>query len=322
MTAKTRPKVVVITGSGRSGSTLLSLILSQHPDVQNLAQVRDLQKAFENGETCSCGEVVRDCAFWSRVADDSDALRNAWHRHLAFEAATLSMKSWSVESSEQALQTVGKDLREQVESLYERAAEVSGKQVLIDVSKPPQHSLLLSGVEGLDVRVINLARDPRAVACSWYRKEMKAATSMRQRLRAMKTVLRRARDWRAREQRAGELQAIVGDRHFFKLHYEDFVKSPSSTIARLFEWMGLSDCPEGVFTAEASVEVSWRDQHLFPPINEKLLAEKRKLHTIVEPKVWMDWKFWPVRLAAMLAGYPQSFYYLKAAKRNSIKSQP
>ena len=40
-------KIIAICGSGRSGSTLLSLLLSQDRSVFNLGQLRHLWRAFE-----------------------------------------------------------------------------------------------------------------------------------------------------------------------------------------------------------------------------------------------------------------------------------
>ena len=44
--------VVFIAGSGRTGSTLLSLLLSQSPGTRNVGQARDLAKAVAAGATC------------------------------------------------------------------------------------------------------------------------------------------------------------------------------------------------------------------------------------------------------------------------------
>jgi hypothetical protein len=53
--------------------------------------------------------------------------------------------------------------------LYRALAETSEREVIIDSSKSPAYLYLLAQVPGIDLRVIHLVRDPRAVAYSWSR---------------------------------------------------------------------------------------------------------------------------------------------------------
>ena len=55
--------------------------------------------------------------------------------------------------------------------LYEAIAEVARARVVVDSSKLPTYAMLLDGIEGVDVRVAHLVRDPRAAAFSWQRKK-------------------------------------------------------------------------------------------------------------------------------------------------------
>ena len=61
-------KVLYIMGAGRSGSTLLDMVLGSHPDVRGAGE---LTNAARNGwlknEDCSCGRPVNDCPFWTEV---------------------------------------------------------------------------------------------------------------------------------------------------------------------------------------------------------------------------------------------------------------
>ncbi|MGA8204386.1 MAG: hypothetical protein WB812_07685, partial [Woeseiaceae bacterium] len=70
-------KVVAIVGSGRSGSTLLSLMLSQDSGVFNLGQSRHLFRAFANGEPCSCGVSLRDCPVYGELVPAARAAAGA-----------------------------------------------------------------------------------------------------------------------------------------------------------------------------------------------------------------------------------------------------
>ena len=55
--------------------------------------------------------------------------------------------------------------------LYSAIADTTGCDVIVDSSKWPQYGLLLTERLPLDVYVLHLVRDPRAVAYSWQRRQ-------------------------------------------------------------------------------------------------------------------------------------------------------
>ena len=68
-----RSKIIYIAGCGHSGSTLLDLLLSTHPDVCGLDEARMLvdddrrpqYTANAHDRICSCGKAIDRCAIWS-----------------------------------------------------------------------------------------------------------------------------------------------------------------------------------------------------------------------------------------------------------------
>ncbi len=63
-------KVIYIGGYGRSGSTLLDVVLSGHPEVFGGGELNQLFEVWMSGGFCSCGELISNCVFWRRVLDD------------------------------------------------------------------------------------------------------------------------------------------------------------------------------------------------------------------------------------------------------------
>ena len=61
------PKVIYITSSMYSGSTLLDLCLGSHSKMVSLGEICNLSKAFGNGDICSCGAPLPECPFWEAV---------------------------------------------------------------------------------------------------------------------------------------------------------------------------------------------------------------------------------------------------------------
>jgi hypothetical protein len=59
-------------------------------------------------------------------------------------------------------------------ALYRAAYRHSGASFLVDLSKIPTHLLLLEGLPDVELRILHLIRDGRAVTYSWERKRRRA----------------------------------------------------------------------------------------------------------------------------------------------------
>jgi hypothetical protein len=73
-------KVVYIAGAGHSGSTLLTLLLSNHPSMVGLGEIHQvLRESHKSGmeypktkaARCSCGNSIDTCSLWKAIADEA-----------------------------------------------------------------------------------------------------------------------------------------------------------------------------------------------------------------------------------------------------------
>lgn len=166
-------KIVYIIGTGRSGSTLIDVVLGNSGKVVSTGEIYDAINAQLRNKLCSCGVKLRDCPFWSQVSSHySDALETTTlygmheiHRRLERSAlAPLRIMLRKI----LRLKDV-EDYKRFLDNLYAALRTVSGKSVIVDSSKNPLRGYLLSLLDSTDVYYIHLVRDGRAALWSWMR---------------------------------------------------------------------------------------------------------------------------------------------------------
>ncbi len=162
--------VVYISGYGRSGSTVLDLLLGNHPNILSLGEVGNIFDYYLSPtEACSCGAAFNRCEFWSRVMNrafpkkDSKSLAGCRRLQLRVERwmslPWLLMKKGRSEPKQQ--------YRELNTRFFESIYQVSEKSIIVDSSKSSYpfacRALALRRLCGLEVKVIHLVRDGRGV---------------------------------------------------------------------------------------------------------------------------------------------------------------
>src|SRR5438270_2363933 len=66
-----KPKLVYIASSGRSGSTVLELLLGAHSACWTLGEFHVLPWLLRtNVKPCGCGSPVAQCPFWQSITED------------------------------------------------------------------------------------------------------------------------------------------------------------------------------------------------------------------------------------------------------------
>jgi hypothetical protein len=308
-----RPACLTISGSGRSGTTIISVLLSQGPAVLNIGQLRDVLAAWAADHPCTCGETLSTCSLWgplrqrlwptASAADLAEADR-ALRRAMA-DAARLP--DWNDSAALQALAATHRAAFDRLGDMLRGLVEISGARLLVDSSKSPEFALACHLSGAVDLHVLNLVRDPRAVACSWARKK---PGRLGPRLAAWGQRQRRIARWKE--------TAFV---HHRMLSYEDFVASPQGALRSVLDWLA-RPMPPDLFTGPHSAQVSWADQHLFPPSNEKVLAERRTDVVVTAPTDWRAARNWPLHLRALLHSFPQGPARVLGLDRSDRRLRP
>jgi hypothetical protein len=237
-----RVTVVYLGGFGRSGSTLIERMLGAADGWANVGELVDLARSVGPGdELCGCGVPFLRCALWSEVGEVAFGgwTEDVFRRLAELQRAAARQRHLvGMLTSRRSPSGALSDLREAFARIYNAVAQVTGSNVVVDASKGPAFGQALAGAPDVDLRMLNVVRDPRAVAWSWKRQvERPHATSGT------------AQMWRIPAHRAAaqwstlqlEMAAIagLGNNRSARLHYEDFVADPVGALVAATTALGI-----------------------------------------------------------------------------------
>ena len=238
--ADERVNVLFIAGLGRSGSTLVDRALGEAPGCVSVGElVRLWQRGGVENTTCGCGEQFRSCEFWGPVGDKA---YGGWDRLDAARLLRLQRQvdrtrfiplmatGWGRRYQERRREYAGYLVR-----LYRAIAAVAGADVIVDSSKDLSTTFLLRTVEELDLRVVHLVRDSRAVAYSWTKQVAKGGSGGEMDRYSPVTVAARYMFANL----ALHASRLLGLR-IRRWRYEDFVDHPATTTEQMAGFGGLA----------------------------------------------------------------------------------
>lgn len=267
--SRERPLLAYVLAASHSGSTLLAMLLGSHPEVCTVGELKATGIGDPEHYRCSCGAPIRQCPFWIDVS------RRMAVRGYRFDVAAAGTSIDAVSSSyaksllrplhRGPLAELARDVALGLSPAWRRhlrrnhvlnaalirtLSDKTGARVIVDSSKIGIRLKYLLRNPELDVRVIRLVRDGRAVALT-YTDPAEYADARSPTLRGGGNGASReaeripmtqaAREWRRSNEEADALTARLSPASHITVTYEDLCRAPSDVLRRVFTFLGVTD---------------------------------------------------------------------------------
>jgi hypothetical protein len=236
------PRVILLGGLGRSGTTLVERIVGELPGVVALGEIVHLwHRDIRENERCGCGQRFHDCPFWTEVGarafggwDGVDVDRVA-----SLQAAverTRFIPRLGRSSLPAALRSDVLEYAGYYSKIYQAAAAVAGADVVVDSSKHSSLAFCLRWHPEIDLRVVHVVRDARAVAYSWTKQVARPETDGEEEMTRYSPT-RAALLWDVHNAAFGLLRRRGVPVH--RLRYEDFLADPVAHTRGIADFVDL-----------------------------------------------------------------------------------
>jgi len=251
-------KLVYITSSSFSGSTLLSFLLNTHPDIFTVGEMDGWNYGENENFLCSCGNALEACPLFKRIhqafsknnlpfnyknfgtsfcLSSDDRLNRILCQEIPFIFSNsriekcrdkiISMIPYFTRRLNQIFSANDLFIRESL--------KYSGASAFVDACKDPYRLRFLKKIPHIDLRVVYLIRDYRGFVLSNKRnKGIDVETSIRIWIHQQNNILRILRDFKP----------------FITLYYEDVINKTNETLSSIYSFVDLNKYKfEGDFRA-------------------------------------------------------------------------
>jgi len=229
-------RIVYIAGAGHSGSTLLDVVLGNHPAI---VSVGELSYVFHDWERptrrCSCGRRHQECTLWSGLR-----LEEPWD---ALERLTRTVERIG-RLPQLMAGRVPRDLRQRYRAaqrgVFDYVEAQTGRSIVVDSSKTfagtAGRPLALAEVGGMDVRVIHLVRNGPDTMSSYLHPQRRRAHGHKRNgpWLGLQTVL----GWVGANVVAARVSRALGRNRYLRVHYEQFMQDPRRVLEAIGRFGG------------------------------------------------------------------------------------
>jgi hypothetical protein len=210
-----KPKVVLIAGAAHGGTTIFNMMLGQHTDIFATGKLRDFPHGvvFEAANICSCGAPAADCPFWLEIR----------RRYQPIDE---------------------QPNEEKLPRLYDLISSLSGRMFVGDVTHNVGYAQLLQSIDGIDLYLVHVVRDGRAVVYSRIRKDLRIGTLGTSRWQRIRRIAAVSRHWMRQTSTYSRMEKQLGAKAV-RVSYETICNNPRAALRPVGECLGLDFDPIG-----------------------------------------------------------------------------
>jgi len=262
-----RTRLVYLLAASHSGSTLLAFLLGSHPEICSVGELKLTRLGDLERYRCSCGTLIRSCPFWMAVTARLSAEGRPFDLGAAGTDFATGASPWArrvlrplhrgpvLEKMRDAALRLDPGWRAHLAraqsanaSLASAVCALAGKRVVADSSKIGIRLKFLLRNPALDVRVVRLIRDGRAVALT-YMDPARFADAREERLRGggsggdrpgeRLSMADAAREWRRSTEEGEALVRGLPRESVAELRYEQLCAEPRRALEPVLERLGV-----------------------------------------------------------------------------------
>ncbi|ACV67682.1 sulfotransferase [Desulfohalobium retbaense] len=235
-------KLIYIASNGRSGSTLLDLLLGCHPKIWTLGEFQILPwEIMTPRQTCGCGLNVKECPFWCNIVQkfDDQLTEGSIHKFREShgqgkvlrnsELFRILMSQKSFLSHTNGFEGYGRENARVMNEIKRKVQDKKPVEYLVDASKDPYRLYWLAMSGYFSIYAIHLTKDPRAFVYSMI-KNNSSDTRKTVRMSLRYEVENRIIDLVCKKAPLKESMHI---------RYEDLASHPQDTMKAVYQKFGI-----------------------------------------------------------------------------------
>jgi hypothetical protein len=199
-------------------------------------------RGLVHNQLCGCGVPFRDCAFWRAVFTEAfggfERVDGPALMALTQEVCRTRYVPWMVLGGRAGYRERLEEYTATLARLYRAIRDVSGCRVILDSSKEPAWGFILNTLPDVELSVVHLVRDSRAVAYSWLKKKRLPDVHWKAAYMHRYSPLGSALLWMSFNAMSHGYR--LAGRRYVRVFYEDFTRDPSAVLARIVGMLGES----------------------------------------------------------------------------------
>lgn len=290
----TEPSIVYIAGYGRSGSTLLDILLNAHPLIFGAGELTEIFEAAEANRSCSCGRLLSECAIWQGVLNHLPA-----HTTLR-EAENLTRRTetprW-LGGRHNADTAYGVLWR----TTFQAIAHQTGARMILDSSKnsrnTAERTAALIRTTHLPVHIIHLVRDPRAILYATFRGSNRQLEQGHHTPARRTAMLRVLAGWMMAHAAVERVRTTYPHIPVKRIRYEDLTQDPITTLLHLGGFLNIDMQPiiqrlQSDAPFEGGHGIGGNRMRRAGPV--RIRADKTWETALPGYANWLAWATWPL----------------------------